>query len=74
MIIERPEIVEDEHLTYLDDLRESGVTNMLEGNVYLEKRFNLSNRDASNVLVYWMKSFAERHKSSVLKVDDSKDE
>jgi len=61
MAIERPEIVEDEHLTYLDDLRESGITNMLEGNVYLEKRFNLSNRDASNVLVYWMKSFAERH-------------
>ena len=71
MIIERPEIVKDEHLTYLDDLRESGITNMLEGNVYLEKRFKLPSREASNVLVYWMKSFAERHKSSVLKIEES---
>jgi len=32
---ERPEIVTDEHLDYLDELRESGVTNMFGAGAYL---------------------------------------
>ncbi len=57
---ERPSIVLDEHLTYLDDLRESGVTNMFGGGAYLMDEFALNTRDARTVLMYWMQSFEER--------------
>ena len=60
MIIDRPSIVEDEHLIYLDELRESGVTNMFGAVPYLEDKFNLARNDARAVLSYWMDSFEER--------------
>ncbi len=40
--IEKPEIVEDEHLDYLDDLRESGVTNMWGAPAFLEDRYDIT--------------------------------
>ena len=54
--VERPELVEDEHLTYLDDLRESGDTNMFGAGSYLEDEFGLHRFKARTVLQYWMKS------------------
>ena len=60
-MIERPTSVRDEHLTYLDDLRESGVTNMFGAAVYLERSHSeLNPREAQEILVYWMESFSER--------------
>lgn len=58
--VERPEIVKDEHLTYLDELRDSGVTNMFGAGSYLVGRFALSRNDSRTVLAYWMDSFEER--------------
>jgi hypothetical protein len=58
---ERPEFVADEHLTYLDGLRESGVTNMMGAGTYLDGAFNLERNQAGLILTYWMATFAERH-------------
>jgi hypothetical protein len=56
----RPECVTDEHLEYLDNLRESGATNMFGARPYLMDEFpDLSDKDASAVLGYWMKSFGK---------------
>lgn len=60
-MIDKPEIVLDEYLEYLDDLGESGVTNMFGAAPYLGDNFNLPQRDARSILSYWMKSFGERH-------------
>jgi len=57
----RPEHVTDEHLIYLDELRESGVTNMFGASSYVEEEFSLNHKEASSILIYWMKSFSERH-------------
>jgi hypothetical protein len=57
----RPAVVTDEHLEYLDELRESGVTNMFGGAAYLQREFGLDRRDSKVVLMYWMASFNERH-------------
>jgi len=57
----RPAIVDDEHLEYLDELRESGVTNMYGASPYLMHAFDLSKQDAITILTYWMHSFSERH-------------
>lgn len=57
---ERPEVVTDEHLDYLDELRESGVTNMFGAGEYLESYFDIGTNDARKILGYWMESFGER--------------
>lgn len=59
---DRPEYVTDEMLVFLDELRESGITNMFGATPYVEKRFNMKRKDASAVLFYWMETFSERHK------------
>ncbi|NIV34548.1 MAG: hypothetical protein GWN58_35335 [Anaerolineae bacterium] len=50
-----------EYFEYLDILRESGVTNMFGAGVYLQDEFGLDKREARQVLLEWMQSFAERH-------------
>jgi len=58
---ERPEGLDDEHLEYLDDLRESGATNMLGAATYLADAYDLDNATARTYLQYWMRTFGERH-------------
>jgi hypothetical protein len=65
MTIERPEIVTDDHLEFLDDLRESGATNMFGAGAYVEQGFGLNRKEANTIVGYWMKSFEERHKEDV---------
>jgi hypothetical protein len=59
---ERPEFCTDEMLVFLDELRNSGVTNMFGARPYIENKFgDLTGKQAGNVLSYWMKTFSERH-------------
>ena len=58
---ERPEIVSDAHLIYLDELRESGATNMWGAGEYLEHEFCLARNESKTILIYWMNTFGERH-------------
>ena len=60
-IIVQPEYVTTEHLEYLDELRESGVTNMFGAAPYLAEEFGIDIRVARQVLSYWMKTFGVRH-------------
>lgn len=60
-VIERPSVVEDEHLAYLDKLRESGESNMYGARPYLQREFGLDKTTATAILTYWMESFPERH-------------
>lgn len=57
----RPATVTDEHLKYLDKLRESGITNMYGATPYIMRTFGVSRQDAIMILTYWMRSFGERH-------------
>lgn len=47
----------EEYFGFLDDLRDSGVTNMFGAAPYLEMRFGLDRREAKDVLLQWMASF-----------------
>lgn len=61
--VERPAIVTEKHLKYLDNLRKSGVTNMFGATPYLMRAFKKLKKDeARDVLLYWMRTFEERHK------------
>lgn len=46
-----------EFYAYLDELRESGETNMYGARPYLTEKFDLGRRDAAVVLTGWMKTF-----------------
>jgi hypothetical protein len=58
----KPDIVEDQHLDFLDDLRESGETNMVGAGKFLQRQFDASRQQANEILSYWMETFSERHK------------
>ena len=56
----RPVYVTEEHLQFLDDLRESGDTNMYGARPYLEAEFpTLTGVEAAGILGYWMHSFGD---------------
>jgi len=57
---ERPKVVTDDHLKYLDNLRESGVTNMWGAGTFILKEFPaLTEPESRAVCSYWMKTFGE---------------
>jgi hypothetical protein len=45
---------------YLDDLRESGVTNMFGASLFLEEDFGMPKGEAHACLTFWMQSFPNR--------------
>lgn len=56
----RPDYVKQEHLEYLDELRNSGETNMFGARPYLKDEFpTLDDMNASRILTYWMKTFGD---------------
>lgn len=62
MDIQKPNALIEEYLSFLDSLRESGVTNMFGARPFLLDAFpELSEKEASEILSYWMKKFGERH-------------
>lgn len=58
--IYKPPACTDAMLKFLDDLRESGQTNMYGAAPYLTDVFGLDRRDARAVLSYWMNTFSSR--------------
>lgn len=56
---QRPEGITDEHLIYLDELRESGDTNMWGAGSYVEEEFDLNRDTAKKILFYWMDTFGD---------------
>ena len=55
----RPDYVTDEYLEYLDDLRESGETDMFGAGAWLQNDFGLDRQEASGILGYWMDTFGK---------------
>ena len=59
--MEKPAVVTEAMLVYLDGLGESGVTNMFGARPYVAEAFGLNRADSAAVLSYWMATFSERH-------------
>lgn len=58
---ERKAEATEEHLRYLDELRESGATNMFGPGPCLEETFGLDPKAAREILACWMRTFSARH-------------
>lgn len=61
--IDLPKGVEQEHLNFLDDLRDSGVTNMFGAGPYVEEMFEVDRHEARKIVKCWMETFEQRHAS-----------
>lgn len=48
---------QDRIFSYLNDLRDSGVTNMFGASKYIEREFNMSRSESTKVLVKWMENY-----------------
>ena len=60
-MIEREEFITDDHLDFLNVLRETGSTNMFAAVPYIKREFpNLSTEECRKVLRYWMKTFNDQ--------------
>jgi len=51
----------EDHFLYLDELRESGETNMFGAASYVESEFCLDAKVAMKYVAHWMETFKERH-------------
>lgn len=47
--------------TYLDNLRESGITNMFGSAPYVAEEFDVNIQEARELVSEWMRTFSERH-------------
>lgn len=60
--MDKPIFVTEKYLQFLDNLRESGATNMYGATPYITTAFPKLGKDkAMQVLQYWMRTFSERH-------------
>jgi hypothetical protein len=56
-----PLTLQEQANLFLDDLRDSGATNMFGAAPYLVEEFDVSRTEAKNLLLTWMQTFEERH-------------
>ncbi len=49
--------METQIFNYLNDLRDSGASNMFGVGIYLQEEFGLGKREAREFLAKWMKQF-----------------
>lgn len=57
LVIRKVGINMSEYFSFLNVLRESGVTNMFGASPYLQNEFGLTRYEAREVLSAWMKQF-----------------
>ena len=55
------DINKEDVLMFLDDLRESGATNMFGAAPYIEEAFDVNRKDARALLLEWMSTYSDRH-------------
>lgn len=57
---DKPQGMTDKHFEYLDELRESGRTNMFGAAAYLTDEMGVPRLDARKYLQHWMTTFESR--------------
>ena len=66
----KTELTQDKVNKFLDDLRESGVTNMYGAGPYIEEIFGVTKYDANRFLVKWMETFDNRINHGDVQIND----
>lgn len=48
-----------QYYKYLEELRQSGITNMFGASPYLQEEFDLDRKEADEILMNWMRNYEE---------------
>ena len=59
--------LEKEVFLFLNDLRESGITNMFGARPYIMEEFTLDKSEASYLLAQWMRNFNSEGEYEIIK-------
>lgn len=59
---------EREVFEYLNDLRDSGITNMFGASSYIQEEFSVTSREATKLLSTWMSNFNEEGNYDTVKL------
>tara|TARA_R110000824_G_scaffold259469_1_gene448196 strand:- start:711 stop:917 length:207 start_codon:yes stop_codon:yes gene_type:complete len=62
--------LEREAMEYLNDLKDSGVTNMYGATPYLMEEMDLGRSDAGKIMRLWMRNFQEDGDYTTVKKED----
>ena len=60
--MKQPNFYNASHKKYLDNLKESGTTNMFGATSYLMEKFDIDQTSAKEILKYWMFSYSDDSK------------
>ena len=55
-----------EYYVYLEELRQSGVTNMFGASPYLQSAFGLGRREAIKIVSNWMENYEELREKGII--------
>ena len=55
-VAELPEFINEQHIAFLEELRDSGRVNMMGAAPYLQNEFHCSSGEAHKILFYWMRT------------------
>jgi hypothetical protein len=58
----RPPLVTDEYLKFLDGIREAGLVNMFAAGPLLVIKYKVTRAQSHAILGYWMASYGARHR------------
>lgn len=59
----------NEYYVYLEDLRQSGVTNMFGAAPYLQEEFGLNKKEAREILANWMTNYDKLLEKEIISRD-----
>lgn len=59
--MDKEQMDKEQVFRFLDELRESGITNMFGAAPYVEEEFGVDRKEARKLLVEWMETFGDRH-------------
>jgi len=52
---QQPHFINQSHIDYLNDLRDSGITNMFNAWRYLKAEFDVNEQTAIQIFTHWMR-------------------
>jgi hypothetical protein len=58
-----------EYYVYLEELRQSGETNMFGASSYLREEFDLGRREAIKIVSSWMKNYDELIEKEIIRCE-----
>ncbi len=62
--------IEKKVFLFLNDLRDSGITNMFGARPYIVEHFDLPTKEAGDMLMLWMKNFNDEANYETVKIND----